>query len=132
MADLLSVIVGFGYLVGALPAGHVLAGEGGLRRGMLWASDYRAWSQGTLDAQRLLTLEKLPPDPGSGLRWWQLAECALQLEAHCPPNPVPAWRRRPAAQRRAQAAAGARGDAAPARRPPRSCARRPAICDMYI
>ena len=39
MANLLSVIVGFGYLVGAVPAAKVLAREeGGLRRGMVWAS----------------------------------------------------------------------------------------------
>ncbi len=35
----LGIIVGFGYLVGAVPAGKVLAGAGGgLRSGMLWAS----------------------------------------------------------------------------------------------
>ena len=39
MGNLLSVIVGFGYLAGALPAGLVLRNaQGGLRRGMLWAS----------------------------------------------------------------------------------------------
>ena len=41
MGHLLSIIVGFGYLVGALPAGHVLASDedgAGVRRGLLWAS----------------------------------------------------------------------------------------------
>jgi len=37
MINLLSVIVGFGYLVGAVPAGGVLGGRGGLRRGVVWA-----------------------------------------------------------------------------------------------
>lgn len=38
MASLLSVVVGFGYLLGAVPAGRVLTATTGLRSAMLWAS----------------------------------------------------------------------------------------------
>lgn len=42
LVNLLGVVCGFGYLVGAPPAGLVLRSKGGLRTGMLWAAAFNA------------------------------------------------------------------------------------------
>ena len=55
---------------------------------------YDSWADGTLAANRLEALNSAPPDPATGLSWWQWVERSRGIELHDPLLDEPLFVRR--------------------------------------